>query len=78
MPISNEDFDKSIPDSPLLRFLKEHTKEAYSLEELTAKFGGKTYNELQYFVSIGMIQEKYIFNPRTNMGDSYFRIKISH
>lgn len=77
MPISSEDFDKSLPNSQAIQFLKEHPNEAYSDTELCGKFGSQTYSELQYFLSKGTIENKVIPNPSNGKFESYYRIKKS-
>ncbi len=74
MPISSQDFDKGMSNSPLLQFLRDHPDKAYSLSELHNQFQGAS-NELQILLHQNMIIGKSIINPHTMQHEPYFRIK---
>jgi hypothetical protein len=76
MPISSQDFDKGMSNSPLLQFLKDHPDKAYSLSELHNQFQGASY-ELQILLSQHMIIGKHIINPQTMKHEAFFRINIT-
>ena len=75
MPISNDDFNKGIENTPLLDFFRQNPDKAYSLTELREQFGKDVWYELQMLVLKKTIDDKIIVNPKTIKEEIYFRLK---